>query len=75
MLHAILETAEGVKNVEDICLASPRMHGVSLGPADLAASRARQSARRSSRLVKPRATYGVSGVSSVRSSHAPHEYS
>ena len=31
--------------------------------------------RRSSRLVKPRATYGVSGVSSVRSSHAPHEYS
>ncbi len=37
LIHAILETAEGVKNVEQIALASPRMHGMSLGPADLAA--------------------------------------
>src|SRR5262249_55620661 len=37
---AILETAEGVDNVTDIAAASPRMHGISLGPADLAASRA-----------------------------------
>ena len=35
LIHAILETAEGVKNVEAIAAASPRMHGMSLGPADL----------------------------------------
>ena len=40
LIHAILETAEGVDNVADIATASPRMHGISLGPADLAASRA-----------------------------------
>src|SRR5215467_9930671 len=34
LIHAILETAEGVNNVEDIAAASPRMHGMSLGPAD-----------------------------------------
>ncbi len=45
MIHAILETAEGVKNVESIALASPRMHGMSLGPADLAASRAMKTTR------------------------------
>ena len=45
MIHAILETAEGVKNVEQIALASPRMHGMSLGPADLAASRAMKTTR------------------------------
>eukprot|EP01037_Dinobryon_pediforme_P011857 gene11857-11947_t len=44
-IHAILETAEGVKNVEDIACASPRMHGMSLGPADLAASRAMKTTR------------------------------
>ena len=44
-LHAILETAEGVKNVEAIAMASPRMQGVSLGPADLAASRAMKTTR------------------------------
>src|SRR5947209_10666259 len=45
MIHAILETAEGVKNVEAIACASPRMHGMSLGPADLAASRAMKTTR------------------------------
>ncbi len=44
-IHAILETAEGVKNVEEIAAASPRMHGMSLGPADLAASRGMKSTR------------------------------
>src|ERR1044072_2755093 len=39
LIHAILETAQGVNNVETIASASPRMHGMSLGPADLAASR------------------------------------
>ncbi len=45
MIHAILETAEGVKNVEAIACSSPRMHGMSLGPADLAASRAMKTTR------------------------------
>ncbi|WP_406857856.1 CoA ester lyase [Alsobacter sp. KACC 23698] len=45
LIHAILETAEGVKNVDDIASASPRMHGMSLGPADLAASRAMKTTR------------------------------
>jgi malyl-CoA/(S)-citramalyl-CoA lyase len=44
-LHAILETAEGVNNVEAIAGASPRMQGISLGPADLAASRAMKTTR------------------------------
>jgi malyl-CoA/(S)-citramalyl-CoA lyase len=45
LIHAILETAEGVNNVADIAAASPRMHGISLGPADLAASRAMKTTR------------------------------
>ena len=45
MIHALLETAEGVNNVEAIAAASPRMHGMSLGPADLAASRAMKTTR------------------------------
>jgi malyl-CoA/(S)-citramalyl-CoA lyase len=45
LIHAILETAEGVDNVASIAVASPRMHGISLGPADLAASRAMKTTR------------------------------
>jgi malyl-CoA/(S)-citramalyl-CoA lyase len=45
LIHAILETAEGVMNVEAIASASPRLHGMSLGPADLAASRAMKTTR------------------------------
>ena len=45
MVHAILETAQGVNNVVAIASASPRMHGMSLGPADLAASRAMKTTR------------------------------
>jgi malyl-CoA/(S)-citramalyl-CoA lyase len=45
LIHAILETAEGVNNVTAIASASPRMHGISLGPADLAASRAMKTTR------------------------------
>ncbi len=44
-IHAILETAEGVANVDAIAGASPRMHGMSLGPADLAASRGMKTTR------------------------------
>jgi malyl-CoA/(S)-citramalyl-CoA lyase len=45
MLHAILETARGMANVESICGASPRMQGLSLGPADLAADRRMKTTR------------------------------
>jgi malyl-CoA/(S)-citramalyl-CoA lyase len=45
LIHAILETAQGVANVEEICAASPRMQGISLGPADLAASRRMKTTR------------------------------
>jgi malyl-CoA/(S)-citramalyl-CoA lyase len=45
LIHAILETAQGVNNVEAIASASPRLHGISLGPADLAASRAMKTTR------------------------------
>ncbi len=45
LVHAILETARGVANVESICAASPRMQGLSLGPADLAANRRMKTTR------------------------------
>jgi malyl-CoA/(S)-citramalyl-CoA lyase len=45
LVHAILETALGVVNVEEIAMASPRMQGMSLGPADLAASRRMKTTR------------------------------
>ena len=45
LIHAILETARGVTNVEEICAASPRMQGLSLGPADLAANRRMKTTR------------------------------
>ena len=45
LIHAILETALGVTNVESICGSSPRMQGLSLGPADLAASRRMKTTR------------------------------
>jgi malyl-CoA/(S)-citramalyl-CoA lyase len=45
LVHAILETALGVANVEEIAGASPRMQGMSLGPADLAASRRMKTTR------------------------------
>jgi malyl-CoA/(S)-citramalyl-CoA lyase len=45
LVHAILETATGVAGVEEIAGASPRMQGISLGPADLAASRRMKTTR------------------------------
>jgi len=45
LVHALLETARGVANVEQICGASPRMQGLSLGPADLAADRRMKTTR------------------------------
>jgi malyl-CoA/(S)-citramalyl-CoA lyase len=45
LVHAILETALGVVNLEEIANASPRMQGMSFGPADLAASRRMKTTR------------------------------
>jgi malyl-CoA/(S)-citramalyl-CoA lyase len=45
LVHAILETALGVANVEGIATSSPRMQGMSIGPADLAASRRMKTTR------------------------------
>jgi malyl-CoA/(S)-citramalyl-CoA lyase len=45
LVHAILETALGVANVEEIATSSPRMQGMSIGPADLAASRRMKTTR------------------------------
>ncbi len=45
LVHALLETARGMSNVEEICAASPRMQGLSLGPADLAADRRMKTTR------------------------------
>lgn len=45
LVHALLETARGVANVEEIALASPRLQGMSLGPADLAANRRMKTTR------------------------------
>jgi malyl-CoA/(S)-citramalyl-CoA lyase len=45
LVHALLETAQGVAHVEEIAGASPRMQGMSLGPADLAASRRMKTTR------------------------------
>jgi malyl-CoA/(S)-citramalyl-CoA lyase len=45
LVHAILETAQGVANLEEIAAASPRIEGMSFGPADLAASRRMKTTR------------------------------
>ena len=45
LIHALLETAQGVNNVEQIAMSSPRLQGMSLGPADLAASRRMKTTR------------------------------
>ena len=44
-VHAILETAAGMARVEEIAQASPRLQGISLGPADLAADRRMKTTR------------------------------
>src|SRR4051794_304016 len=45
LIHAILETSQGVANLEEIASASPRLQGMSFGPADLAASRRMKTTR------------------------------
>src|SRR5918911_390379 len=45
LVHALLETAQGVANVEEIAAASPRLRGRIYDPADLAASRRMKTTR------------------------------
>src|SRR5690625_7870113 len=45
LINALLEPAWGVNRVEETAAASPRMQGMSLGPADLAASRRMKTTR------------------------------
>jgi len=45
LIHALLETSLGVVNLEEIATASPRVQGMSFGPADLAASRRMKTTR------------------------------
>jgi malyl-CoA/(S)-citramalyl-CoA lyase len=45
LVHALLETSLGVSNLEAIAAASPRMQGMSFGPADLAATRRMKTTR------------------------------
>jgi malyl-CoA/(S)-citramalyl-CoA lyase len=45
LVHALLETAQGVAHVDEIAAASPRMQGMGFGPADLAASRRMKTTR------------------------------
>jgi malyl-CoA/(S)-citramalyl-CoA lyase len=70
LIHAILETAEGVSNVEEIAAASPRMHGMSLGPADLAASRG----MKTTRVGGGHPAYGVLADRSAHGSDRPRAF-
>ena len=45
LIHCVLETAQGVANLEEIACACPRIQGMSFGPADLAASRRMKTTR------------------------------
>ena len=45
LMHAMLETAQGVANLEEIAAPRPRIQGMSFGPADLAASRRMKTTR------------------------------
>jgi malyl-CoA/(S)-citramalyl-CoA lyase len=76
LVHAILETARGVASIEEICGASPRMQGLSLGPADLAADRRMKTTRVGGghpgyvvREDPPRDDHGVADVHGARPSY------
>jgi malyl-CoA/(S)-citramalyl-CoA lyase len=74
LVHAILETARGVANVEEICGASPRMQGLSLGPADLAADRRMKTTRvgggHPGYLVREDAPRGDDGAADIQADRA-----
>lgn len=75
LVHAILETARGMANVEEICGASPRMQGISLGPADLAADRRMKTTRvgggHPGYLVRADAAKGADGAYDIQGETTP----
>ncbi len=77
LVHAILETARGMANVEEICAASPRMQGLSLGPADLAANRRMKTTRvgggHPGYLVREDPPSGDDGASDIAADRAVHQ--
>ncbi len=77
LLHAILETARGMANVEEICGASPRMQGLSLGPADLAANRRMKTTRvgggHPGYLVREDPPVGNDGETDINAPRASHQ--
>jgi malyl-CoA/(S)-citramalyl-CoA lyase len=77
LVHAILETARGVANVEEICAASPRMQGLSLGPADLAANRRMKTTRvgggHPDYLVREDPPVGADGAADIHGVRAHHQ--
>ncbi|WP_427384920.1 HpcH/HpaI aldolase/citrate lyase family protein [Janibacter sp. G56] len=77
LVHAILETARGVANVEEIAGASPRMQGISLGPADLAADRRMKTTRvgggHPGYLVREDPTAGADGQPDIQGARAIHQ--
>ncbi len=77
LVHAILETARGVANVEEICGASPRMQGLSLGPADLAADRRMKTTRvgggHPGYLVRQDPLVGPDGVADIGADRATYQ--
>jgi malyl-CoA/(S)-citramalyl-CoA lyase len=77
LVHAILETARGVANVEEICAASPRMQGLSLGPADLAANRRMKTTRvgggHPDYLVREDPPAGADGGADIHGVRAHHQ--
>ena len=77
LVHAILETARGVSNVEEICAASPRMQGLSLGPADLAANRRMKTTRvgggHPGYLVREDPPVGDDGGTDIQAVRATHQ--
>lgn len=77
LVHAILETARGVANVEEICGASPRMQGLSLGPADLAANRRMKTTRvgggHPDYIVRDDPPVGEDGTSNIMGERATYQ--
>jgi len=77
LVHAILETARGVANIEEICGASPRMQGLSLGPADLAADRKMKTTRvgggHPGYLVRQDPPKGADGTSDINAERTTYQ--
>jgi malyl-CoA/(S)-citramalyl-CoA lyase len=77
LVHAILETARGVANIEEICGASPRMQGLSLGPADLAADRRMKTTRvgggHPGYLVRQDPPRGADGTSDINADRTTYQ--